>query len=68
MIETLAQWWCRRFHGGIFWPVRGTYRCSVCLRTWQVPWEEPAAAPPKDAASAAWSPATPPLAQQHLAR
>jgi hypothetical protein len=61
MMKNLAGWWCRHFHGGIFWPIRGQYRCAVCLRTWQVQWEEQSA-PPQ-----ARRPA-PLVAQQHLAR
>jgi hypothetical protein len=61
MIQKLAGWWCRHFHGGIYWPIRGRYRCSVCLRTWQVPWEQDRAV-----ASEVRRPAL--LAQQHLAR
>ena len=60
MIKSLAGWWCRHFHGGIFWPIRGQYRCAVCLRTWQVPWEE------KSPQTHVARPAL--LAQQHLAR
>jgi hypothetical protein len=40
MIKRIEKWWCRHFHHGTFWPVRGRYRCSVCLRTWDVPWEQ----------------------------
>ena len=63
MIETLSKWWCKNFHHGTFWPIRGAYRCSVCLRTYTVPWEEPQAAATEPAAVVAWTPA-----QQHLAR
>ena len=39
MIEFFSQWWCRHFHDKVFRPVRGQYKCAVCLRTWAVPWE-----------------------------
>lgn len=60
MIQQIAGWWCRHFHGGIYWPIRGQYRCSVCLRTFNVPWEE------KSAPAPVRTPAL--VAQQHLAR
>ena len=39
MIEQCQKWWCRHFHNELLRPVRGEYRCAVCLRTWPVPWE-----------------------------
>ena len=39
MMKYISEWWCRHFHRSIFRPVGGRYRCSVCLRTWAVPWE-----------------------------
>ena len=39
MIELCQKWWCRHFHNQLLRPVRGEYRCAVCLRTWPVPWE-----------------------------
>lgn len=62
MIKKLSALWCRHFHAGIYWPIRGQYRCAVCLRTYHVPWEEPA----QKRESAAARPAL--IAQQHLAR
>lgn len=38
MIEILEKWWCRHFHSGLLRPASGQYRCSVCLRSWPVPW------------------------------
>jgi hypothetical protein len=32
--------WCRTFHPEPYWPVRGHYRCRVCLRSYGVPWRE----------------------------
>ena len=48
MFSSIARWWCRNFHDQIYRPVRGQYRCAVCLRTWDVPWGEvtETAAPP----------------------
>jgi hypothetical protein len=42
MIERLAQWWCRLAHPAPMRPVCGRYRCPRCLRTYPVPWEQPA--------------------------
>jgi hypothetical protein len=39
MLEVLSKWWCRFAHRESFRPVRGRYRCAVCLREWPVPWE-----------------------------
>lgn len=63
MLRNLAQWWCRHFHRGTYWPVHGTYRCSVCLRTWDVPWERPEHQTGAPSTVVGWTPA-----QQHLAR
>ncbi len=32
--------WCRLMHPAPMWPVNGHYRCSVCLRSYPVPWEQ----------------------------
>jgi hypothetical protein len=32
--------WCRLMHHDPMWPVNGHYRCSVCLRSHPVLWEE----------------------------
>jgi hypothetical protein len=33
--------WCQLMHPDPLWPVKGYYRCPVCLRTHPVPWEHP---------------------------
>jgi hypothetical protein len=30
--------WCTMMHGKSMWPMRGYYRCSVCLRSYPVQW------------------------------
>jgi hypothetical protein len=37
----LAELWCRSLHPAPMWPVKGRYRCPVCLRSYPVPWEQP---------------------------
>lgn len=36
----LSSLWCRAVHPAPMWPVSGHYRCSVCLRSYPVPWEK----------------------------
>jgi hypothetical protein len=36
----LTDLWCRLMHPSPMWPVNGHYRCSVCLRSYPVPWEK----------------------------
>jgi len=38
-IEWLGSTWCKVAHEGTMWPVKGYYRCPVCLRAHPVPWE-----------------------------
>ena len=37
-IESIGNWYCRKFHSGIYWAGTGEYRCKVCLRLHPVPW------------------------------
>jgi len=40
VIECVRRWWCRHFHGRIYRPVHGVYRCATCLREFRVSWSE----------------------------
>ncbi len=36
----LLNKWCKLMHPTPMWPVKGYYRCPVCLRSHPVPWEK----------------------------
>lgn len=37
-MTALRRLWCRWMHDSLMWPVRGQYRCRVCLRESEVRW------------------------------
>ena len=37
--SVMARSWCQAMHPDPMWPIRGSYRCPRCLRTYPVPWE-----------------------------
>jgi hypothetical protein len=39
LLERIVEWWCINVHRSAMWPVKGQYRCAVCLRQYQVSFE-----------------------------
>ncbi len=54
MSQLAARGWCALMHDQITWPVKGTYRCRVCGREYEISW-----APEADDSAA---PSVPPAA------
>ena len=46
MFEAISKWWCRVAHAQVYRPIRGRYRCAVCLREWPVTWQQQPSAEP----------------------
>lgn len=42
LLNQVEELWCHAMHKDVMWPVRGEYRCGVCLRSYPVPFAEPA--------------------------
>ena len=38
-VSMVGRAWCRTMHRRPMWPIHGEYHCSICLRTYRVPWE-----------------------------
>ena len=38
MAGRLGVMWCSLMHDAPTWPIRGTYRCRTCGRSYPVPW------------------------------
>jgi len=36
LMERIKRLWCKRMHTSIMWPIHGLYRCSTCLREYNV--------------------------------
>lgn len=52
-LSRAGRLWCSLMHHAPMWPMRGYYRCSICLRTYPVLWAHkealvagPASVPP----------------------
>jgi hypothetical protein len=39
LVEKIGEFWCIHVHQSAMWPVKGKYRCSVCLREYAVVFE-----------------------------
>ena len=35
-IEQIKKVWCDQMHKAVMWPIHGRYRCSTCLREYNV--------------------------------
>ena len=49
----IGDLWCRLMHAEPMWPSHGRYECRSCGRRFQVSWEQPATAAPRELA---WPP------------
>ena len=45
MFEWFGEFWCKRRHGKVMWPVNRHYVCSTCLREYPINWENDYNAP-----------------------
>ena len=45
LLEQVEKMWCTAMHSHVMWPAGNQYRCSVCLRTYPVPFAAPAHLP-----------------------
>jgi hypothetical protein len=39
LLDRIGELWCINVHRSAMWPVRGQYRCAVCLREYPVKFE-----------------------------
>lgn len=39
LLDRIGELWCINVHRSAMWPMRGRYRCAVCLREYPVPFE-----------------------------
>ena len=39
LLDRIRELWCIHVHRSAMWPVRGRYRCAVCLHEYPVPFE-----------------------------
>ena len=39
LLDRIGEWWCIHMHRSAMWPIRGQYRCAVCLREYPVVFE-----------------------------
>jgi hypothetical protein len=39
LLDRIGELWCINVHRSTMWPVRGRYRCGVCLREYPVQFE-----------------------------
>jgi hypothetical protein len=39
LLDRIGELWCINVHRSAMWPVKGRYRCAVCLRQYPVQFE-----------------------------
>jgi len=39
LLDRISEFWCIYVHRSAMWPIRGKYRCAVCLREYVVGFE-----------------------------
>lgn len=39
LLDRIGELWCINVHRSAMWPMRGRYRCAVCLREYPVQFE-----------------------------